>query len=502
MIPIAFVVLVFMAAGGPLQRVDLKMPGRVTDVVPADVNGDGEKDLLVFWRQGFPPESVSRVSVFLSENSRIAPRPGQVLALPEKTVAYDVGDSNADGHADLLLLRSDGVWSLNGEDGGLSTRGPVPVVKVMTVASFPHEDNIPRIELLFDLDESRKGLLIPTVPIGPLALYGRDAKGHWTLVQVLRVPTRTNLYTSAVDFRATRDYGAMFQIVFPRWSVADQNGDGRRDLFFFSQDAVAVFRARKEGTFPKDPDFYRIFGLLDPKDRIKRGVLVRAQAGDIDGDKRADLLFNKTVGGISNMQSELRLYRGQPGGGYPAKADFVSEREGWGSSARLMDVDGDGRMDLIRPHVEMGITALIGMMLAGKLEVTFGVHLAKDGGFREQADFQLPSKLRIDFTSNQELTGPYPDFQADFDGDGTRDLVIGRAGGGSGDEPDRLEIRPGKGQGRFSSDPMWTTDLNGTRYVVPFCFRPKERSSLVIYFSSIEDRKGDVWVFHNTGPWR
>ncbi len=495
-----------LAAAGPLDRVVLKLPGRVSAVVPADVDGDREKDLLVFWSQGFPPATKSRVSVFRSSSGRVSPKPTQVLALFEKTVAFDVGDADADGRADVLLLCADGVWALSGKKDGTLSPKRSKVVEVMTVAAFPHEDRVPRISLLVDLDSRglgrRKGLLVPTVPIGPLALYEFDRRRGWFLVKVLRVPARMSVHSSAEDFRSARDFGAIFQITYPRWSAVDQNGDGRRDLLFFSQDSVAVFRAQKDGSFPSQPDLYRGFGLLTPKERVKRGMMIRGEAGDVNGDGRADLFFKKTVGGISNMKTEARLYPALRDGDYPQKAGFLLNREGHGASARLQDVDGDGHCDLVWPHVEMGLANLIRMMLAGKLSVTFEVYFSRGGAISENPGLKISSALGINFRSAQELSGPYPIFGEDFNQDGVRDLVLGSAGGGSGENPDRLEVYPGTTDGKFARDPLWHIDLPGTRFVLPLRIRPGDPPGLIVYFSQVEELRGDVWVLHNTGAWR
>jgi len=496
-------IALILAAGGPMERVVLKLPGRVTSVVPADVDGNGEMDLLVFWSQGFPPASRSRVSVFRTVEGKVSPRPVQVQSLPKQTVAFDVGDVDADRRADVLLLCADGVWALNGEKDGTLTKKRRKVVEVMTVAAFPHEDRIPRIALLVDLDRNgRKGLLIPTVPIGPLALYEFDKKKEWFLRKVLRVPARMSVHSSAEDFRSARDFGAIFQITFPRWSIADQNGDGALDLLFFSQDSVAVFRAKKDGSFPSEPDLHRGFGLLNPDERVKRGLTVRGEAGDVNGDGRADLFFKKTVGGISNMKTVAKLYMALADGDYPRKPGYSVEREGHGASAALLDVDGDGRSDLVWPHVEMGLANLIRMMLAGKLSLTYEVYFSKDGVLSESPNLEIPSALGINFRSAQELSGPYPIFGEDFNGDGARDLVLGRAGGGSGDEPDRLEVYPGTRSGKFADDPAWHIDLPGTRFVVPLHIRPGDKPGLLIYFSLVEKHRGDVWVLHNVGNWQ
>jgi len=494
--------ILILASSGPMERVMLKLPGRVTSVVPADVDGDGQQDLLVFWKQGFPPTSISRVSVFRSLEGKISPRPVQVRSLPRGTVAFDVGDVDADRRADLLLLCADGVWALGGQKDGKLSKERRKVVEIMTVAAFPHEDRVPRVDLLADLGRGRKGLLIPTVPIGPLALYEFDKKKGWFLRKVLRVPARMNVHSSSEDFRSARDFGTIFQITFPRWSVADQNGDGLADLLFFSLDSVAVFRARKNGSFPSEPDLYRGFGLLDPDERVKRGLMVRGEAGDVNGDCRADLFFKKTVGGISNMKTEARLYLALADGDYPQKPGYSVEREGHGASARLLDVDGDGRSDLVWPHVEMGLANLIRMMLAGKLSLTFEVYFSRDGELSEAPGLKIPSALGINFRSAQELSGSYPLFGKDFNGDGMGDLVLGSAGGGSGEDPDRLEIYPGTQSGKYADDSIWHIDLPGTRFVLPLRIRPGDPPGLVIYFSLVEKRRGDVWVLHNTGNWQ
>ncbi len=492
----------FLGAAGPMQRLELKLPGRVSSVVPADVNGDGLVDFLVFWRQGFPPHTTKRVSVYPATAGKISTRPTQVIALPRGTVAFDVGDVNFDGLADVLLLRADGVWSLAGQPTGGLASSPKREVKVMTMAAIPHEDSVPRISLLVELGDGRRGLLVPSVPIGPLALYVRSAQSAWSLQRTLRVPTRAELYTSAEDFRSARDYGALFMISVPRWQAEDQNADGRPDLMFFSRNSVAVYRQRADGSFPAGPDLLRSFSMLEREERIKRGAHVQIRAGDLNGDGRTDLVINKTVGGISNMKSELRVYLADDACDYPPRADFQSRRDGWGSSVSLCDMNTDGCLDLVRPHVEMGLSSLIGMMLAGKLNVDFEIYFSQKGVFTDRPDFVIPSKLRIDFASNQELTGPYPNFRSDFDGDGLLDLVIGRAGGGTGDNPDRIEIRRGRGKGRFSDDVLWSADLCGTRYVIPFRPRPNGRPGLLIYFPLIASRRGDVWVLYNVGPWR
>lgn len=485
-------------AGVTFAQSKLAVPGRVVAVYAADVGGDGQNEILVFWRQGYPFESIGRLSVYSFSGGTFGPSPAQVLVLPKTTVAFDVGDADGDLRADVLLLSHDGIWSLNGKADGQLSADSRQLIQVMTVTAFPHDDDVPPMNLLFQLDgRERLGILVPTIPIGPISLFERRAGKEWFLRQVLRVPTRIRISTAAEDFRAIRDFGAEVELSYPRVVLNDQNGDELPDLFFFRQDSVGVFRQRSDGAFPSEPDIWSTFGLLRPKERVKPSVVVRGEVGDVNGDHRGDLCFNKTVGGIANMRSEVQLFLANPDGTYQQTPAFVRKFRGYGASAHLADVDGDKRRDLVFPRVEMGLTELVRMMLVGRIEVNFEIHLARNGLWKSSPDLVIPSPFGINYRSAQELTGNLPIFGEDFSGDGVPDVVVGIAGGGTGKNPDRLEIRSGKREGNFAGA-IWEMNLLGTRHVIPFRVGRNELPGLIIYFTFVEEKQGDVWVFANT----
>lgn len=485
-----------------MLKVELKLPGRVTAVEAGDVNGDGQRDLLVFWRQGSPPKSRGRISVYLAKAGQVDPKPAQILSLPARTVAFDVGDADADGRTDVLLLMGNGVWSLSGQTDGKLAVEPVRLVEAMTMAAIPHEDHVPPMELLIELDDKhRLALVVPTVPIGPLSIYLHQGRGRYELSSMLQVPTRANLYTSAEDFRSARDYSSVFQVTIPRLQVADQDGDGLRDLLFFDRDGLAVFRARADGVFPARPDMARSFGLLTEDERLRRGTQIRGAAADFNGDGRADLVFNKASGGIANMKNEVRLFLADKTGDYPVAPQRVIRSDGYGAYIRATDLNGDGRLDLVRPYVQVGIMSMSQVLLTGRIDLEFLLHLSKGGLPEERPAVRLRSSLSVDFKGGQELSGPYPMFGRDYTGDGQSDVVIGVAGGGSGENPDRLEIRPGLKERGYDSDAVWSVDLSGTRFVKPFSVRSDGPPGLLVYFPVVRGKKGDVWVFHNTGGW-
>jgi hypothetical protein len=489
--------LIFTIAGAfsPMELVKLHVAGRVSDVVAADLDGNQQKDVLVVWQKGYPPKSKSIVSVFLTKDFKVTNKPAQIHTLPSEAVAYDVSDINLDGHADFLYLAANGVWALYGQAGGLSST-PRQLLEAMTIGALASEDKIPRMQLVVDLGNQRKVLLVPTVPIGPFALYEKDG-GKWTLGQVLRVPLRARVLTAAEDFRAARDFGALFYFDYPRWQAIDQNGDKKLDLMFFRRDRVAVFRMQADGKFKSTPDFYRNFKMLNAEENIKKGINIRGVAGDISGDGRADIMFNKTVGGIRNMKTELRIYLADKNADYPGWPNFRKKRKGHGSSAQLIDVNGDKKADLVWPHVEVGITTMIQMMMSEKLELDFEVYFSQGGRLRNKPNLIIESAFGINLKSNQELLGLYPKFDLDFNKDGILDLLVGDPGEGGDKFPDQIKIRLAQKPGKYQEDPAWTLDLPGTRFVLPFQISAESAPGLLIYFSLVKKHRGDVWVLHN-----
>ncbi len=186
--------------------------------------------------------------------------------------------------------------------------------------------------------------------------------------------------------------------------VADLNGDGRSDIAWEAAGKprrIAVALANADGTWAFEP--LREASLPLPND-------VQALAGDVNGDGRADLIWNargetnRVVVGLANADGTLALLppqehaaRGWSGFGLLAgdvngdgRADLVwnelgktnrtyfglanadgtfsfpplQERpeEGWGGSVLLLgDVDGNGRADLVWNQVWESNRILVGL---------------------------------------------------------------------------------------------------------------------------------------------
>ncbi len=490
---ISSVFFIMAASGIFMDRLELKIPGHINSIVPADLDGDGNNEILVFWRQGIFPKQKHRVSVYSGAERVEKKQAYQVLSLPRYTAGIDVGDVDGDGRADVLLLCASGVEYLKGQKGGVLEKTPRSLLRVMTLAALPGGDFIPRIKLLVDMGQGKIGIVLPTVPIGMLSLYEPHGS-EWRLNAMMRVPTRESLYSSVEDSKSSRDFSSLFRIALPRFDIMDFDGDSRKDIIFFSKDSISVFLQRKGGKFPNVPDLVRSFGLITLKERRHGGTRVRGCAADFNGDGHADIMFNKATGGIANAENHVFLFFSRAGCVLPQKPDMVISSDGYGAFVKAVDVDGDGITDLVRPYVKMGIMAMGQVLMTGKLDVKFYVHLCRKGLPSQNPQIILNSSYSVNFRSNQELKGIYPIFGADFTGDGRPDVLLSQAGGGSGKTPDVIQLFAGDEKG-FSQEPVWSMELRATTHAQIYSPGANSLPGIILVFD--DDETSDVLVVTN-----
>jgi hypothetical protein len=81
---------------------------------------------------------------------------------------------------------------------------------------------------------------------------------------------------------------------------------------------------------------------------ISAATHVRLLAGDLDGDGVADLQL------VSSSGSATALNRKSGSGGYGSSWQVVAQKPGWlGRDGELVDLDGDGRLDLVRADAQL-----------------------------------------------------------------------------------------------------------------------------------------------------
>ncbi|MBI4602172.1 MAG: VCBS repeat-containing protein [Planctomycetes bacterium] len=336
-----------------------------TDVLPADLDGDGRSDLAVAHGQ------LAQLAVLLSSDPTGST--GGPFAFAQRAYAVglspfslEAGDLNGDGKPDLLSANSGSAslsLLLNGGDGGFLE------------AREHAADQGPRIVRLADLDGDGA---LDAVAVSFIA-EGRGSMG------VLLGDGKGGLRSGA-----SMDVGDNPHAL----AVADFDGDGSADAAVGHTDALGLFRGRGDGTFAAEVA------------AEVRGGPAAAVAGDFDRDGLADL----AVLAVGDGDNDAALLFAEHAGEGRLKVAVVSTDAGRGlrldagggfgylSSA---DLNGDGLRDLVTEAD------------AGKRSA-LRVHRSRgDGSF-----VRVPDDLHLrDFLTDAVF--------ADLDGGGVEDLGYG-----------------------------------------------------------------------------
>jgi hypothetical protein len=376
------------------------------DITVADVNGDGQNDILVLNYSGANGAGAGTVAVLLGNaDGTFAPAVQYTLGTnPYAIVVADVnGDSKLDIVAPVSTSASGGeqINVLLGNGDGAFAATPI---------STPFTGNGGSLDF-GDINGDGKADLV--LSSGAVLL----GKGDGTFTQ------GTTLAVSGFNV-----------------ALADVNHDGKLDVAVTVpiSNEVSIFLGKGDGTFTAGPNYATVFGTL------------RLGAADLDGDGNVDLFLGSTGNGAYFPDENQGAYSQaimSNGTGTAQGAPILSGFGNKGTQTRGIatgDFNGDGKLDLLGAEsANNGIAVYIG---DGKGDLTAGtVSPAPTSGPIIGVDFNGDTKLDAigaDLTTSAIYTAvgngdgtfqtvveyPTPQFPVDIqamdlNGDGKPDIV-------------------------------------------------------------------------------
>jgi hypothetical protein len=478
---------------------ELEVPGMTLWVSTGDLDGDAMTDLIVSYRRGSGPSAERFLAIFFRTKEGYAPRPDIAFSPLKHAAMFDIGDSNSDGADEILYLTSGGVYVQ--PFAGRKPQPPTKLINASTIAGAPEEEDFPAWDFLRDVKGIGKLMVLPSRT--RINLFKPDQGAAWKKWCSVDIDQYSFYDTETATFRRSsqggssgRPYSIRVTTVIPNLDFIEQTGDGKIDLVTNYDDRVSIHPHLDDGTISASPSHTQWMKVLTPQELENRDTFVFSNVQDIDGDGIADLSITKIGGGITTLASEVRIYRGRKGGGFDTKAAQTFADEGFGALSRFVDVDGDGRNDMVHPHAEVSIVTISSALLSSSLGLD--VRIRRPGRppefFEPKPAQKLDTSFGLDLSVGASLRGTAPIFGHDFDGDGIRDALLSDGG-------DKMALHRGKkGDNElFDDDGTITLPAEGsnTTEVLNPSTKSDSKPDVLVYYVARKGKSGKLLVFRN-----
>lgn len=285
-----------------------------TSVVAADFNGDGNEDLAVTNNNHTAHhDAADKVSILLGDGNGGFAAKTDFEAGGYRQHSITVADFNGDGNTDLAMVnhspRHGTVSVLLGDGSG-----------GFTAATVFHVGNFPRSVIVADFNGDGNEDLVTTSGSGyggKAAILLGDGSGGFAANTGLHAGTRLASATTA-----------------------DFNGDGNADLATANyDDTVSVLLGNGKGGFAAKTNFHIRYSSYYSATSVT--------AADFNGDGNADLVTTAANYGVSVLLSNGN-------GGFASETDFKVANNPGSVTAAAADFNGDGNMDLVTANNKNG----------------------------------------------------------------------------------------------------------------------------------------------------
>jgi hypothetical protein len=397
------------------QLIEIANRGRTTGAEIADLDGDGLGDLLCIVFSGLPPEERRDLAVrFQRADGSLPAQPDWSAEVPPGAAVFDLADVDPSPGTELLFLHREriGVLSLAGRRAARHSLAlPAPSLGLAS-----DERGLDRVRLVRDDLGPQPRLLVPL--LGAYLVLS-------TAGELLGQPAAGGRANYFVPQSGPLLSESELELYFdaPRMHAGDVDGDGRVDLIASSRHEVRVFRQGEDGRFPGEADRVIPLRLLSEADHIRSSGQVRVATADFDADGLADLLVSQSGGGILDAESRAALHMNRAGTWNLHAPDQVFQVKGGMLTHQILDLDGDGRVELIDVRLPLNVLTLMNVLVTRDVEARVAIYRAGSGvPFAPRPWFERTLSVSFDFRTLR-ARGFIPTVEQDLNGDGHRDLL-------------------------------------------------------------------------------
>lgn len=400
------------AQDAPFEVHTVLVPGRPVEAVALPETAARPR-LTVASVEGSPPNERRWISIFPPlEPGGLPPAEPWRRSVEPEVVAFDLAADPASGEP-LLALLSSGALRLQ-----IPGAAPLTLDLGADFALPPRTRQLSRLAMLRDWESTGTlAALLPT--LGGALLVPLDGSPP----RRLSLPVLTEYETMDV-YRPVHEGYASARLIWPSLALADDDGDGRLDLFAFTRFELLVLRAGPRGlpAVPTRRSPMPAFSFEEERRHTTNAL--RAYARDVDGDGLADLVIHRTEGTLLRSHATTTLHRNAGAGASPTSPpNAVLEADGGFGSIELEDLSDDGRLEAFQTFVPFGVLQVVRILARRRVEATLRVHqFAAPGIGAPHATWETDLSYPLDFATAR-IVGVLPTVAGDWNGDGQRDLL-------------------------------------------------------------------------------
>jgi len=403
---------------------DLTTQGRVVTAHFADFDGDRRVDLMVVTLEGIPPEETRTIWVYLQQKEgTFADEPSHSITLPAWSSVYDVADLKDAPGDELLLLRPDGVTIVSIANGD-ATQWDLPVSGSSTVGASADERGFDRLQMVFAEFGETPWILVPQ--IGMISALTADG----TEVAQIETGRRANYFVVPPSGPFSMESDIQLFLDVPKLAVGDVDGDGKNDIVTATRHEIRVYLRAADGRFPRRASRAIPLRMVSERDHIRGSGGVISTFRDMDGDQRLDLMITHIEGSFTDAITRTHIFHNRGGIWDIESPDDSFVSEGALGSDLLLDIDHDGRLELLRIRQRFSVFEIIEMLLTQEIDSQMLIHrLDSDGHF----DREYWAKKRISTGISFDTFRPegfLPPTGIDLNADGLMDFITSADGKG------------------------------------------------------------------------
>ncbi|HSG27678.1 MAG TPA: VCBS repeat-containing protein, partial [Candidatus Krumholzibacterium sp.] len=340
-------------------------------IISRDLDADGLSDILAIHRKGLEPDETRWLSVFLqSEGGSFSTAPDQSWEIDTMAVVVDTGQLDGDPAVEICYLSPDGVMYYDLIGDRFNT-DPKMLIRTSGLTVFPSKRRIPAVDFVKDWNDDG----VEEVGIfrfEGISIFSPGQAGSFTRENRISVELLTNMYGSRMVGEEDEVSGLRASFSFPATRLIDHDNDGRKDLIAVRGDRLVVYPMLENGEFAEKPSVDMMFDVRTQQEKIENTAFAQTVVDDLNNDGFADAVVTKQSSrGLSNFRCAINIYYGRVEG-FRDTPDQVIISEGSASEATILrDVNGDGRLDMILPSIEISIKSIVRFLLTRSVPINF-----------------------------------------------------------------------------------------------------------------------------------